>query len=239
MKKPVLIVKNISHEGPGILTELLEEEKIPFHLIDLHRGEIFPHVSDYAAVVILGGPDSANDSTFKMKNELDQIKEILSLKIPYLGICLGLQTLVKAGGGFIKKNKIPEIGWIDPEGNPFQVKWTDFGKSDPISHNLSDTLPVFHLHGETVELTKDMKLLATGAFCENQIVRVGEFAYGIQSHFELTEGMVLSWLEKDPDLQKLNQEEMVQYFQKIKSEYQRVGRQIFRNFLQIAGLVYS
>jgi len=50
-----------------------------------------------------------------------------------------------------------------------------------------------------VELTKEIKLPATGDFCENQIVRVVEFAYDIQSHFELTEEMYLNLLRVDPD----------------------------------------
>ena len=91
----VLIVKNISREGPGILQNILDTEKISYDLIDLDKGQSFPSPAGYKAVVVLGGPDSANDMTPKMTAELARIVEVIDAGIPYMGICLGLQTLVK------------------------------------------------------------------------------------------------------------------------------------------------
>ena len=235
MKKEILIVKNITREGPGLLEDLLNEFAIQYKVVDFSLGESFPSPVGYGAVVVLGGPDSANDENNKMHNEFARIRETIDAHIPYLGICLGLQTLVKAAGGKVVKNSVKEIGFRDPESNNFAVILTKEGKEDPLFKNLSSTLKVFHLHGETVEVTGDMKLLATGKFCHNQIIKVGQNAYGIQCHFELTPGMFEEWVNKDPDLLLLDKEKLHEDFNTIREEYTNTGKHLLRNFLHIAG----
>ena len=41
-----------------------------------------------------------------MKNELVFIRKVLEAEIPYLGICLGLQTMVRAAGGKVVKSPV-------------------------------------------------------------------------------------------------------------------------------------
>lgn len=235
MKKEILIVKNISEEGPGLLEELLQERGIGYQVADLQQGELFPPVENFGAIVVLGGPDSANDCNEKMENELARIAEVIALQIPYLGICLGLQTLVKAAGGKVVKNPMKEIGFIDPDGNPFAVELTSEGKRDPMFEGLDHSFEVFHLHGETVELTAGCTLLGVGRLCPNQIVRVGPNAYGIQCHFELTAEMFGVWLNEDADLLLLDKEVLQAQFESIRVKYTHVGRQLFHNFLKLAG----
>lgn len=235
MEKEILIVKNITREGPGLLETELKKRGIGYTVADLDQGQNFPPVENYGAVVVLGGPDSANDENEKMENELARIREAIAANIPYLGICLGLQTLVKAAGGKVVKSPTKEVGFIDPDGSNFTVKLTDEGKQDPLFEGLDHTFNDFHLHGETVELTDDMVLLAVGKFCRNQIARVGENAYGIQCHFELTPEMFETWINEDSDLLQLDKEQLRANFEAIRDEYTRVGRQLFKNFLKIAG----
>ena len=235
MKKEILIVKNISEEGPGLLEELLNELCISYQVADLHQGQLFPAVESFRAIVVLGGPDSANDENLKMQNELACIRKAIDGNIPYLGICLGLQTLVKAAGGQVVRSRTKEVGFIDPNGHPFTVELTEEGKIDPLFKGLGHSFHVFHLHSETVELTDDCTLLGVGKFCRNQIVRVGSNAYGIQCHFELTPEMFESWINEDPDLLTLDKEGLRIHFATIKRKYTRVGRQLFQNFLKIAG----
>ena len=235
MNQEILIVKNITREGPGLLEIVLRERGIGYAIIDLDQDQNFPPVENYGAVVVLGGPDSANDKNDKMESELARIREIIAANKPYLGICLGLQTLVKAAGGKVVKSPTKEVGFIDPEGNNFTVTLTNDGKQDPLFEGLDNTFDVFHLHGETVELTNEMTLLGVGKFCRNQIVRVGTNAYGIQSHFELTPEMFETWMNEDPDLVQLDKDALRKNFEAIQNKYTRVGRQLFKNFLRIAG----
>lgn len=233
--KPILIVKNITREGPGLLEPILKESGIDYTIVDLDQDQSFPKTSQFGAVIVLGGPDSANDQNEKMENELSRIRETIAADIPYLGICLGLQTLVKASGGRVVKSPTKEVGFIDPNGNNFTIELTDEGKQDPLFNDLETPFNVFHLHGETVELVDNMTLLGTGQFCTNQIVRVGDNAYGIQCHFELTPEMFEVWISEDPDLLQLDTAQLRQNFSAIQSEYTKVGQQLLRNFLLIAG----
>jgi GMP synthase (glutamine-hydrolysing) len=235
VKKEILIVKNITREGPGLLEDVLKEIGISYSIIDLSKEMDLPQIETYGAVIVLGGPDSANDENEKMKNELTFIHTVISSKIPFLGICLGFQALVKAAGGLVVKNPVKEVGFKDPTGNNFTIELTKEGEQDPLFKGLERTFKVFHLHGETVELGDNMVLLATGKFCRSQVVRVSSNAYGIQSHFELTDEMFERWINEDHDLLQLNKEDLRTDFKEIENEYTRTGKQLFRNFLKIAG----
>lgn len=226
----VLIVQN-SHEGPGLLTKILEENGLDHDLIILNKGDKIPSPKDYAAMIVLGGPDSANDVTEKMLHELERIREAIDGKVPYLGICLGLQTLVKAAGGLVVKNPTREIGFRDPDGNLFSVEVVE---NDELLKDLPTPMPVFQLHGETVVTTDAMKLLARGKLCENQIVRVAPKQYGIQCHFELTNEMFEDWLATDPDLILQDAEQNRRDFKSIADAYEKTGKQLFLNFINIA-----
>jgi GMP synthase (glutamine-hydrolysing) len=237
MDKKILIIKNKSSEGPGILEILLRRKNINYTIVDLESDPEYPSsLESVGAVVMLGGPDSANDVSKKIGWELAFIDRILSDGIPYLGICLGLQVLVKAAGGKVLKNIIKETGFRDPENKFFSVVLTSEGKTDAIFKGLGNEFPVFHLHGETVELTDKMTLLAAGAFCRNQVVKIGENAYGIQCHFELTPEMLEYWITTDPDLLELDTENLRNDFNYLKNDYTSTGETILNNFLNIAGV---
>ena len=232
----VLLVKNISREGPGLLEGILRGRNISYDLVDLAAGEAFPAPAGYKAVIVFGGPDSANDTTEKMTAELGRIKEVLDQNIPYLGICLGLQTLVKAAGGEVLKAPVREIGFVDAEGVPYQVDVTEAGKAAPLFAGLTSPLHVFQLHGETVALTPDMSLLATAKTCQNQVVRVGKNAYGIQPHFELTPDMLQVWGTEDPDLIPIGLPKLNEQFAAIQTQYEQIGKTLFNNFLDVVGV---
>lgn len=233
----LLIVKNITREGPGLLMGVLEEAKLGATVVDLSMNEPFPDPLQFQALVVLGGPDSANDQTPKMQDELVKVAVALENGLPFLGICLGMQVAVRAAGGRVLRAPQKEVGFLDITGQQNTVELTDIGKSDPLLEGLEDSLPVFHLHGETVELTDRMQLLGTGKYCTNQIVKINDSAYGIQSHFELTDTMLLEWAEVDPDLQPIGKEALLASYRSIHTAYNHVGKTYLRNFLKVAGLV--
>jgi GMP synthase (glutamine-hydrolysing) len=237
MESAVLIVKNISREGPGLLERVLMEHEISYNAVDLSQGQAFPPPVNYQAVIVLGGPDSANDTTEKMAAELVQVKAAVEQGIPYLGIDLGMQVLVKAVGGKVVPAAKKELGFTDAANQPYSVTLTAAGKQDALCAGLPEQLGVFQLHGETVELAGDMQLLATGRDCPNQIVKVGARAYGIQPHFELTEPILHTWLGEDPDLKPLGVDKVLADFARQRGTYTVTGLTLFRNFLNIAELI--
>ena len=230
------IVQNISREGPGTLLSALEAYGgIPHDLYDLSAGDPFPKPKSYDALVVLGGPTSANDTTKVMRQEIGGVQAALEARKPYLGVCLGMQVLVLAAGGGVVPADKKEVGFLDGDGDQYTIKKRREGREDRLFYGLPYEMPVFQLHGETVELTDDMTLLATAKHCRNQAVKVGENAYGLQAHIELTQGMLKTWARQDPDLANLNTHHLLDGYQAVQPDYGRNALHLFENFLTISG----
>ena len=230
-------MKNISREGPGLLETVLEENEIGMDSVDLSIGEEWPDSGGYSAVFVFGGPASANDESPRMKEELRKVKAFCEVGIPYLGVCLGMQILVKASGGWVHSSTFKEIGWRDPDGNQFEVDLTTEGERDPLFREVRSPLKVFQLHGETVRLGTDMALLGKGKYCENQVVRMGKNAYGVQGHIEMTPTMLDEWIDRDPDLQAVDAHALREDYRRVRREYEQQGNKILTNFLRVAEFV--
>ena len=248
--KEALIALNVAREKPGTILDVLQERGWKPTIVDLEAGEAFPSPKKYGALIVMGGPPSVNlaknapgEATW-MKNELDKVREALDANVGFLGVCLGAQALAKAAGGeIITFPHSKQVGLREannPKGKFYSVQLTAEGKQDPLFKGLGDTLPVFHLQGEAVQLTPDMqpaaKLLAKDKVVPTQVFKVGERAYGTQGHFELTPQMLDQWLAQDPDLLALGKRDIEQVradFQKKKEEYTQTGRTIFNNFLNL------
>lgn len=236
MQKDLLIIKNITRETPAGIQPLLEEQHDSFDVIELDKGGAFPDIAGYKALIVLGGPDSANDQTPKMLEEIKHVRHAIEAGMPYLGICLGLQVLVKAMGGSVIKSSTKEVGFRDPMGELFSIELTEAGKADPLLQGISSPFKSFELHGEMVELAPGMELLGKGKWCVPQIVKVCERAYGFQCHFEVTQHLLETLLKEDPDLSKLDHDQVRTDFAIVKDEYAQTARQIIQNFLKIAGV---
>ncbi len=237
MKNQLLIVQNISRETPGYFLDRLKAWSVPHFIVDLSRGEQFPDLSDYRALVVFGGPDSANDSSPKIRSELEHIARVVENEMPYLGICLGMQLLVKTTGGSVVPCPVKEIGFRNEQGTWFRISLTEAGRNDPLFRGISSPFPIFHLHGETVVPSHSTVLLGTSPDCPMQIVRVGKNAYGFQGHLELTESLLKRWLQEDPDLQRLSPTRVVNDFHFLLADYRNTAETIFRNFLTISGFL--
>jgi len=227
----VLIVKNITREGPGLIQEVLEERAISFEVADLDIGHSWPDLEKYRAMIVLGGPDSANDANPKIQTEILKIREWTARDRPFLGICLGLQLLVKALGGEVLKSPVEETGFKDPEGRFFEISLTQEGRQDSLFRGLTGPFRVFQLHGETVRLIDGMTLLGTGKSCRHQVIRAGRCAYGIQCHFEVTREMLGDWAVRDPALRPLGQDLLCRLYDEGYRDYTRTGRKLISNFL--------
>jgi GMP synthase-like glutamine amidotransferase len=229
----VLIVKNISHEGPGLLKQVMDENNLTYRILDLSNGDQLKGNIIYKALIVLGGPASANDN--ELMSQVEFVKNSINSGKPYLGICLGLQVMVKAMGGKVVKSPVSEIGFRGVDGRYYEVAV----KEDDLFEGLSNKFKVFQLHGETVETTDEMMVIGTSKGCANQIVKVGNKAYGIQCHFELTDEMFKEWLRIDNELMELGRDMLESDYNSIKDNYKQTGLKLFENFLKISGLIQS
>ena len=234
----LLLIKNAAHEGAGLLEDVLLERTISYHTVELTDGQAIPDPRNFAGVVVFGGPQSVNDNTPSMQAELRALEQILADEIPYLGICLGMQALVKTAGGKVLRCQAKEIGFYDTDGAPYTIELTEEGKNDPLFANLEHTFRVFQLHGETVEMPANgVTLLGYGSQCPIQAVRAGRCAYGLQCHFELTPEMFAYWCKFDADLKRMDQAMLQQQFTEIQQTYIATGKTLLTNFLTIAHLL--
>ena len=185
--KPVIVFKNVTHEGPGYLGDFLNEQNIPWQEVDTNGvGTLPASILAYSGVVIMGGPMSVNDNLPWMAPLLDLIREARAADIPLLGHCLGGQLISKAFGGVIGANPVKEIGWgeVTVSQNVAAKDW--FGEIE--------TFNSFHWHGETFSLPEGATHLLASAHCQNQAYSIGKHL-AFQSHIEVTAEMVKNWCE--------------------------------------------
>ena len=155
--------------------------------IDIRRpplGDALPQTLEaHAGAVIFGGPMSANDNEEYVKREIDWIGVPLKENKPFFGICLGAQMLSKHLGGTVRANdrEYAEIGYyplVPTEHGSSLMEWPDM---------------VYQWHREGFTLPSGAELLARGHEYENQAIKVGDNAYGVQFHAELTFAMLYRW----------------------------------------------
>lgn len=241
--KPVLILKHIDIEGPGTLADFLEKHHLHHHIANLYKVDAFPEKpEDYSAVVSLGGPMNVYEEERYpfLRWENDFLQKALKGDVPLLGICLGAQLVAKAAGAEVSKNPIKEIGWFD-------VSLTDEGLKDPVFKGLGNKLRVFQWHGDTFEIPKEGKHLASSTLCPNQAFRVGwqghpRRAYGLQFHLEVDQGIIAHWTEAyEEELATLSEpikpEKLLWEARTNHKQYHTQAVTFYKNFFRLARLV--
>jgi len=179
----ILVLRHEVFEHLGHLIEPLIGRNLSFFYHDI--GEPFP--SDrYEAMVVLGGPMSANDDLPGLKDELSVIGKALAAGTPVLGICLGAQLIAKALEARVYRNTGIEIGWAP-------VHFTEAGRADPLFSGMKSPETFFHWHGETFDLPSGAEWLAWSEQTRHQAYRHGRNVYGIQFHPEVTGEMITEW----------------------------------------------
>lgn len=184
--RKIAIVVHQEHSRPGRVGALLEKRGYELHRLCPNLGCNLPQdMSDYAGVVIFGGPMSANDcgTLAGIRRELDWIPRVVEAGVPYLGLCLGAQLLTRAAGGRVgphPEGKV-EIGYVD-------IEPTEAGRSW-----FAGPMKVYQWHREGMTLPACCELLATNDTYPTQGFRCGDNAFGFQFHPEVTLEMKRIW----------------------------------------------
>ena len=179
----ILVLRHEPFEHLGHFASLLKSANIPFEYKDLGQPL---SLDGRTGVVIMGGPQSANDPNPGLQAEMRLIGEAVDKEIPVLGVCLGSQLIAKALGARVYKNSVPEIGWAP-------VHFTDAAKSDPLFGSFASPTTFFHWHGETFDIPRGAEWLAYSDNCKHQAFRYGTSVYGVQFHPEIESAMILDW----------------------------------------------
>lgn len=185
MNGPVLILQNLSADGPGFLATWLQARGVTFDVIDAEAGQAYPSsIGGYRALAVLGGEMSANDPLPSLRQAESLIREAMALERPVIGHCLGGQLMARALGAQVRASPAPEIGWQTVEVADHDAARGWFGLSGPTT--------VFQWHGESFDLPAGARLLASSAACRHQAFEVGRHL-AMQFHPELDHEKLAAW----------------------------------------------
>jgi GMP synthase (glutamine-hydrolysing) len=145
----------------------------------------------YGAVLVFGGAMHADQDRHHpwLREENLFLQRLLDLRKPVLGICLGAQLLAKAAHAHVGPAAEPEIGW-------YPVELTEEAGEDPLLRALPSRFDAFQWHYYTHGLPAGAVELARSSVC-TQAFRLGDTAWGVQFHPEVTLEQVEGWLEDD------------------------------------------
>jgi len=229
-----LVFQHVRSEDPGSFITAMQAGGHAMHQVELDEGEAIPALDGFDALLVMGGPQDVWETEKYpwLVDEIAAIGEWVQAGKPYLGICLGNQLLAMACGGHAQKMAAP------PEVGVFPVELWE----DPIFAGVERPATCFEWHGaEVVRLPPGAVQLGRSAGCDMQAMRLGECAYGLQFHPELTPDVGLKWGGL-PEYQKaLERVRGLGAFEHVKAEVEAaypkiraVADTVFGNFLEIA-----
>jgi len=185
-----LVIQHLDIESPALIADVLCSSGHNLHTVRVFCGERLPEdTRGYAGVIIMGGPQSANDTHLAyIQDELIWLQNKLSTGLPMLGICLGAQMMAKAAGARISRSAIRELGW-------YPVFPTSDSTSDPLFSGLpKQGMHVFQWHGETFSLPPQARLIASHPEVVQQAICLGHAQYAMQFHIEVDVDIIQAWI---------------------------------------------
>ncbi len=186
----VLVFQHLPIEHPGIFRDFMATDGIHWDTIELDAGESIPDLNGYDALIVMGGPmDIWEEQQYPwLVAEKKAIRQaVIDLKLPYLGICLGHQLLADALGGKVELMSEPEVGVLE-------IKLTTEGTSTPLFADLPKKFNSLQWHGaEVTEAPPGSRIIASSPACAIQALQVGDSAYSLQCHVEITATTVSEW----------------------------------------------
>lgn len=173
--------------GAGVFGD--EARVLGHHFVEWRpaEGPLPEPVSAYDAAIAFGGGMQADedDRYMWLRPSVEILAQALQARVPMLGLCLGGQMLARAAGGAVGPAPQAECGFD-------QVQLTDAGEEDPLFAGQPRTLRVFQWHSYSFDLPPKATALARSPVCL-QAFRVGDRAWGLQWHPEVTAETVLDW----------------------------------------------
>ena len=189
-------------------------------------------LDDYGAVMVFGGAMHADqdDRHPWLREETLFLQRLLDSRTPVLGVCLGAQLLARAAHAPVGPSREPEIGW-------YEVSLTPAAADDPVLSRMPERFHALQWHFYTYGVPAGAVELAQSAIC-TQAFRLGDAAWGIQFHAEVTHAQIDRWLREDEapgfdiDAIARETEERVEL-------WNRLGRELCGGFVEAAERVVA
>jgi GMP synthase-like glutamine amidotransferase len=145
----------------------------------------------FDAVFVFGGGmhvDQEDEHPW-LRDENSLIKGLLAERVPVLGVCLGGQLIAKAAGAHVGPAPHEEIGW-------HEVVMTPEARTDPVFAGVPERFDAFQWHQYAFDLPEGAVPLGRSP-AGLQAYRLGDSAWGLQFHAEVTRKIVEGWLASD------------------------------------------
>ena len=186
----ILVIRHAREEGLGLLEKIFQDEKTSYQYLDVFVSpSVSVDLSKASALIVLGGTMGVYEADRYpfLAREIKLLKEAIRLRIPTLGICLGSQLLAAAMGARVYRGPQKEIGWFPVTTNPAASR-------DPLLKHFPSEVMAFHWHGDTFDLPQGAFHLASSERYLHQAFRIGDLAWGLQFHLEITQAMIQEWV---------------------------------------------
>ena len=185
-----LAIVHQADAGPGVFAEALRSHGAVLDQWPIaERPEPPGDPASYDAVLTFGGAMNTHqeDQHRWLAREKVLLRELLDRGVPLLGACLGTQLLAEAAGGQVRRARTPEIGW-------FEVTVLPEAADDPVIGPMAPGFRAFQWHSYEAVPPPGATVLARSAACP-QAYRLGERAWGIQFHAEVSEADANHWID--------------------------------------------
>jgi len=181
-------------------------------------------LSSYDAAIVFGGSMHADeDATHPwLREEKELLRRFLDARKPVLGVCLGGQLVAEAAGAWVGRASEPEIGW-------HPVELTAAAASDPVFARLPRRFHALQWHYYAFAVPEGATELARSPVC-SQAFRLGDLAWAVQFHPEVTLAMVEQWLE-EPEEVDFDREALRHETRERIEEWNALGRELCAGFL--------
>jgi GMP synthase-like glutamine amidotransferase len=176
------------HDGPaGLFAEVVRERGDDLVESNISEAPPAEPPAAFDALVVFGGSMHVDqeDKHPWLTGQHDLMRGAVERGQPLMGVCLGGQLLARSTGAHVGPASRPEIGW-------FEIELTPEGRADPVIGALPRRFEAFEWHSYAFDVPPNGILLAWNPVCA-QAFKVGERAWGVQFHPEVTPEMLDAW----------------------------------------------
>ncbi|MEK6274992.1 MAG: type 1 glutamine amidotransferase [Actinomycetota bacterium] len=214
--------------GPSLFADVIEQAGHDLDVVTPASWSASPgDPGHFDALLAFGGVMHANEEAEHpwLREENAFLRQALDAGIPTLGICLGAQLLAKAAGSSIGPAPEPEVGW-------HEVELTDAARRDPLFGSMPESFHAFEWHYYAYSVPSGGVELARSAVC-TQAFRIGERAWGVSFHPEVTAAQIEEWLDLGLEMPVSPRTVERDTRQRI-DRWNELGRSLCQDFLSFA-----